>query len=791
MAEGATSLKEMRAQMAAAAQAQAEERRSQMAGSPAPLTNTSSTPRTPGARPVIDGAALRVDDKLRVARERREQQERQLAARESQILERERKAQLQYERQMEERQKKLEEQRRREEERRAAVEEKRRQKQEEDKERYEAVMRRTLERSQRLEQRQKRWSWGGGLTTDTAPKSVGEVAAPSCSDPQGPEKTQQVDKRSTSTMNLKQPVESAISKRLSSSSAALVNSPDKSTKRRSSSLNRLSSNCSQQGKEPQKPHQGTLTGSALKKRSSSLSRVGSQSQCATKTEKGTKEEQEHRLVDRGVFSRLLAPTQASLARSKSAAMLSAERADTPALAGPLPRVPLRSRSVDRQKGPPSLGSSEVATDSTQPRARFSSPGVRRPPSPSGAHSRRRSPSPAFTGSGDRRSPSPVTPRQSPHTRPPSPGGTSQPTSKQPPMQRPPLTPAGPPTLRKRDPKPKQSSLAQPTGPQTPELSPATGTPTAAPSSKTKDDSSCKTTSAEEAAKILSENRRLAREQKEREEEQRLQREEEEQRRLKEDQEARRAEEEQIRLLEGERKKEEARKREEEQQKREEEARAELEQLEQLEQEEQERQAVLQKEREEAEARALEEAEKQRQQREKMLQQNQQERMERKKRIEEIMKRTRKTDQSDKREEEKSNENGEKAFDHFSEAEVVQLDSGKVSAEAPDLKQGLEKEELTRNVNGEVAQENKENHSTFLQEQLVVGTVPKSHPAEGSGCLNGKTGNWTFEELIDLGVADGHSPNVMNQDGGLQGPRPAFEDKPLHQGQPIGALSAVC
>ncbi|XP_018588921.1 ensconsin-like isoform X10 [Scleropages formosus] len=715
MAEGATSLKEMRAQMAAAAQAQAEERRSQMAGSPAPLTNTSSTPRTPGARPVIDGAALRVDDKLRVARERREQQERQLAARESQILERERKAQLQYERQMEERQKKLEEQRRREEERRAAVEEKRRQKQEEDKERYEAVMRRTLERSQRLEQRQKRWSWGGGLTTDTAPKSV--------------------DKRSTSTMNLKQPVESAISKRLSSSSAALVNSPDK----------------------------------------------------------------KHRLVDRGVFSRLLAPTQASLARSKSAAMLSAERADTPesplcarsALAGPLPRVPLRSRSVDRQKGPPSLGSSEVATDSTQPRARFSSPGVRRPPSPSGAHSRRRSPSPAFTGSGDRRSPSPVTPRQSPHTRPPSPGGTSQPTSKQPPMQRPPLTPAGPPTLRKRDPKPKQSSLAQPTGPQTPELSPATGTPTAAPSSKTKDDSSCKTTSAEEAAKILSENRRLAREQKEREEEQRLQREEEEQRRLKEDQEARRAEEEQIRLLEGERKKEEARKREEEQQKREEEARAELEQLEQLEQEEQERQAVLQKEREEAEARALEEAEKQRQQREKMLQQNQQERMERKKRIEEIMKRTRKTDQSDKREEEKSNENGEKAFDHFSEAEVVQLDSGKVSAEAPDLKQGLEKEELTRNVNGEVAQENKENHSTFLQEQLVVGTVPKSHPAEGSGCLNGKTGNWTFEELIDLGVADGHSPNVMNQDGGLQGPRPAFEDKPLHQGQPIGALSAVC
>lgn len=32
-------------------------------------------------------------------------------------------------------------------------------------EHYEAVMRRTLERSQRVEQRQKRWSWGG-LSTD-------------------------------------------------------------------------------------------------------------------------------------------------------------------------------------------------------------------------------------------------------------------------------------------------------------------------------------------------------------------------------------------------------------------------------------------------------------------------------------------------------------------------------------------------------------------------------------------------------------------------------------------------
>ncbi|XP_056238197.1 MAP7 domain-containing protein 2 isoform X13 [Seriola aureovittata] len=206
MAEGATTLKGLRAQMAAAAQAQAEERRSLSGNSPGPTTNTSAKPQ--GCRPVIDGATLRIDDRLRVAKERREEAERQQALRESQIMERERKAKQQVERQMEERQKKVEEQRRKEEQKRLAVEEKRKQKQEEEKEHYEAVMRRTLERSQRVEQRQKRWSWGG-LSTDSDGRTV--------------------DKRSTSTMNLKQPSEAGISKRLSSSSATLIKSPDKTS----------------------------------------------------------------------------------------------------------------------------------------------------------------------------------------------------------------------------------------------------------------------------------------------------------------------------------------------------------------------------------------------------------------------------------------------------------------------------------------------------------------------------------------------------------------------------------
>ncbi|XP_055500715.1 MAP7 domain-containing protein 2-like isoform X4 [Leucoraja erinacea] len=107
------------------------------------------------------------DDRQRLAKERRDERDRSLAVKELQILQKERKARLLYEKQIEERWRKLEEQRQREELRRAAVEEKRRQRFEEEKERHEAMMRRTLERNQQLEQRQKRWSWGGTASTGT------------------------------------------------------------------------------------------------------------------------------------------------------------------------------------------------------------------------------------------------------------------------------------------------------------------------------------------------------------------------------------------------------------------------------------------------------------------------------------------------------------------------------------------------------------------------------------------------------------------------------------------------
>ncbi|XP_067313750.1 ensconsin isoform X10 [Pseudorasbora parva] len=741
MAEGATSLKGLRAQMAAAAQAQAEERRSQAGNSPTPAAPAVTTKSQ--TKPVIDGAALRIDDKLRVAKERREEQEKQHAARETQLLERERKARLQVERQMEERQKKLEEQRRKEEQRRVAVEEKRKQKLEEEKEHYEAVMRRTQERSQRVEQRQKRWSWGGLSDSDN-----------------------KNDKRSSSTTNLKQ-TDSVISKRLSSSSATLINSPDKT--RRS---------------------------------------------LATP-------------VDSDVLSRLLTPTQASLARSKSAAALSAEGGDAQeshlcprsASASPMQppaRGPLRSRSSDRKKGPTTSVSADAISSMTQKgekEKRFTSPVGKRPASPSSRH---RSPSPAPGTNTSSRAPSPGAAKQSPRFRPPSPSGLKQRppspqpsiTSKPPPIQKPALTPTGPPTLRRRDSKPKDMSPIMPVAPQSPETS-------TAPTPKTKEESNSKanagTNSAAEASKILAENRRLAREQKEKEEQLRIQKEEEE--RLRKEEEKRLAEEERLRRAEEEKRLVEERKREEEEQ-----ARIAEEERQQTELEEQQRQVEEQKEREEAEAKALVEAEKQRQERARIMQQNQQERMERKKRIEEIMKRTRKTDQIDFKsndERDISDENEEEAEDQINcenkenQAESEQCANETEPSDCQEHYLTVE-EPVTEWVEPDVGMnkqkdvDNMENGNGPSTEDPSVDSSPppKSCLMEGSEFvnedskvslvpgLNGKGGPWSFEELIDLGVHAKSKP--LMDDGGPEGPRVAFEEKTssVHPVQSIETLSEM-
>ncbi|XP_044533013.1 ensconsin isoform X5 [Gracilinanus agilis] len=133
-----------------------------------PTTATLGPSRNPPGNKPDPPPLLRVDDRQRLARERREEREKQLAARETVWLEREERARQHYEKHLEERKKKLEEQRLKEEKRRAAVEEKRRQRLEEDKERHEAVVRRTIERSQKPKQKQNRWSWGAPLHGSTS-----------------------------------------------------------------------------------------------------------------------------------------------------------------------------------------------------------------------------------------------------------------------------------------------------------------------------------------------------------------------------------------------------------------------------------------------------------------------------------------------------------------------------------------------------------------------------------------------------------------------------------------------
>ncbi|XP_059256779.1 ensconsin isoform X9 [Mustela nigripes] len=564
---------------------------------------------------------LRVDDRQRMARERREEREKQLAAREIIWLEREERARLHYEKHLEERKKKLEEQRLKEERRRAAVEEKRRQRLEEDKERHEAVVRRTMERSQKPKQKPNRWSWGGPLHGSPNIHSA---------DP---------DRRSVSTMNLSKHVDPVISKRLSSSSATLLNSPDRARRLQLSPW------------------------------------------------------------ESSVVNRLLTPTHSFLARSKSTAALSGDTVipicPRSASCSPINIMPYRaahSRNLtERPKfsvTPPEGSARRRTVPGTAGYKRekerenlpfHSTPGIRRALSPS--HSKARSPAPSRLWLPSKSFPHlPGTPRPasslppgsvkaaSAQARPPSPGNIRpvkrevrvEPERKDPEKES--QNAAKEPSLKGRTPlvKVEEATVEEGT-PAEPEAAPAASAPALAPASAptpaptpgpapaspstvtaaTSPKTSAGTTDPEEATRLLAEKRRLAREQREKEEREKREREELERQKREElaqkvaEERARREEE--SRRLEA----EQAREREEQ---REEQLRRQAEERERREREDLER---AQKQKEE-EARLREEAERVRQEREKHFQREEQERLERKKRLEEIMKRTRRTEATDKK-----------------------------------------------------------------------------------------------------------------------------------------------
>ncbi|CAM5078562.1 unnamed protein product [Eretmochelys imbricata] len=566
-----------------------------------------TSPPQPRA-PVVDGF-LKTDERQRLAKERREEREKYLAAREQQILEKERRAKLQYEKQIEERWRKLEEQRQREEQKRAAVEEKRKQKLREEEERLEAMMRRSLERSQQLEQKQKRWSWGGALAAgsggrdgeseNTPPPLLGLAANTLPPDPvtatAADDSYNACDKLSASTMNLPKQMESPISKRLSSSTVAITYSPDRA-------------------------HRMHLSP-----------------------------------VENFIVSRLLTPTQSSLARSRSTLMLSEQYNDSVfhicprvAPASPLksPYKPSLARSAERKKAASTStsdtmkGATAAEVTQTEKIKREKRPTT--PVSSSGVGSPlRRSDSPA---SMSKRSASPKTVTK---TYPQSPKNVKQ-------------YPASPvkhrvtSNLNQETPKKKADKEKENTTSHKPQLSSTEEevgqavaekhVPSAGKTESGEGKLTAGTTDAEEATKILAEKRRQARLLKEQEEQERQEREERE--RLEREELKRKAEEERIHLEEEARKREEERRREEEEARRkaEEDARRRAEEEKMLkEKQEKELQAKLEKQREEAEAKAREAAEHMRLEREQIMQQIEQERLERKKRIDEIMKRTRKSE----------------------------------------------------------------------------------------------------------------------------------------------------
>ncbi|CAI5683552.1 ensconsin isoform X5 [Oreochromis niloticus] len=591
---------------------------------PTPSRTTNSNSPSNNAGTKTDSLLFnKIDERLRLARERREEREKQNAAKEAQWQAREERARQQYEKHVEERKKKLEEQRVKEEKRRAAVEEKRRQKIEEDRARHEAVIRRTMEKGQKTRQKPNRWSWGGTLQTNT------------------PCTTADADRRSVSTMNLSKHTDPVITKRLSSSSATLLHSPDRGLQMRTVSSPVI---CKAQSK----PH--LHQGKTSQQKNTGLRRLP-----LTPWESN-------------MVNRLQQPTHSYLARSRSAVSLSGDQSAMPVCprsvschpmgsmsfkalqAQPLPHCRSQERNLSRDAASSSLNTPRRRTTGTTQRQKDRdnvrkswsnltlpfAPVLSLPPS-------KRSSSP-IKKSGKVTAPSPGRPPQKPVGRPPTPKLLKSPGAEDPGNLRPVrITPESShpstPTRGEEDdeqvlspPQPRPQPLGQnkSSNEQTATSESVSSPPAHKPSAGTTDP--------EEASRILAEKRRLAREQREREEEERRQ--QEEQARLAKEELARRKAEERARREEEAQRQAEERRRKEE----EEERKAEEERL-RKEREEAER---LQKQKEEEEARQREEAERLRQERERHFQKEEAERLERKKRLEEIMKRTRRSETTEKK-----------------------------------------------------------------------------------------------------------------------------------------------
>ncbi|XP_044280874.1 MAP7 domain-containing protein 1 isoform X2 [Varanus komodoensis] len=550
-----------------------------------PPAQGSSSPRTKQ-----DSQKAQARHKL--ARERREERAKHLAAKRALWLEKEEKARVLREKQLEERRRRLEEQRLRAEKRRAALEERQRQKLERNKERYEAAIQRSAKKTW-AEIRQQRWSWAGALHQGSPAHKDG---ASRCS---------------LSAVNLPKHVDSIINKRLSKSSATLWNSPSRN---RSLQLSPWESSIVDRLMTP--------TLSFLARSRSAVTLVGNGKEQVP-------------VCPRSASASPLSPCNSQRPHHRC----SERRRPTTSSPDVMPRRKAEASPKKKEKKEKDWENAQEKS-ALALRKRQSMP----PGQPRKLRTPESSPSPKP------RPASPAVVKQRPASPGTGPGSPHRPglarSAQSSPKVRPRREHEGQPKVRERKDEPKERGRASPapselhkaSGGSDPVPDAATTTSAAASSMAaapptTPSKPMAGTTDREEAARLLAEKRRQAREQREREEQERHLAEEQAQREAKE------------RLQQ---QAEQARLEEERQRRQEELALQEEREAQERARAEQEQQERLQKQREEAEARAREEAERQRVEREKHFQREEQERLERKKRLEEIMKRTRKADGADAR-----------------------------------------------------------------------------------------------------------------------------------------------
>ncbi|TMS10388.1 MAP7 domain-containing protein 1 [Larimichthys crocea] len=139
------------------------------------IPRSPASPASPMARSKRKEDIMKSEERQKLAKERREEKAKYLAAKKTQWLEKEEKARQLREQQLEERRRKLEEQRIKAEKRRAALEERQKQKLEKNKERYEAAIHRSTKKTW-AEIRQQRWSWAGALSHNSSQKETRNLA---------------------------------------------------------------------------------------------------------------------------------------------------------------------------------------------------------------------------------------------------------------------------------------------------------------------------------------------------------------------------------------------------------------------------------------------------------------------------------------------------------------------------------------------------------------------------------------------------------------------------------------